>query len=1143
MKKKLKEAHFFGNGSNLILRKMKLTVFFSFLLFLSSYGTGLSQTTLLSLNLKNVPVQDLIRQVEDLTDFKFIYQEDVFRQDQKITIQTDQAPIDTVLQQLAEQASVGYRIFDNQIVILKYKTEELPSVIKSETKAEQKKELSGTVKDNKGLSLPGASVFVKGTTIGTIADIDGQFRFSVPVDAKVIVFSFVGMKSQEITLVNQTNLNIVLEEATAGVDEVVVVGYGVQKKESVVGAISTAKGSDLVKAGGVTNISSALTGLVPGLVTINSLGKPGQDQADILIRGKSTWNDAAPLILVDGMEEDMNNIDVNDVDNISVLKDASATAVFGVRGANGVILITTKRGKVGKTVFKFGACSTLKMISKMPTYANSYESRWMRNEAIEIQTPSNEFSWADYTPYEILMHFKNQDMPYLFPDVNWQKETVRDLTWSQKYNLEISGGTDFVKYFAAISYLYDGDIIKIQDFGQGYLPENNFKRLNFRTNLDFQLTKTTTFSVDIEGSQGKVNSFSASSGNAWGGPYGKAPDLYPIRYEDGTFGWSSGLDSKEMNPVYAFNFHGMNATTTSDINTTFRVDQKLDNITKGLSFKAIGSFQGVYATSGPNESGNATELKYIDPYTGQVEITFPKEYTDLTNGFNYEPIISTTTAEKTSAAGSRNLMYQASLNYNRNFGKHTIGGLINFKRQQRTSGNDFTYYREEWAGRLTYDYENRYLLETNIGYNGSEQFGPGYKFGFFPSYALGWNLGNEEFFKKNVRFMNKMKFRFSTGTVGNDNAGNARWLYVSSWSYGKYSQFGNVNPSNSPYIMVSETNIGNPNIRWETAVKNDFAIETAFFKNMITLNFDYFWGHRKDIFMSASQRNIAPWFGANPVAANIGETKDHGLEIEIGFNKTTDFGLRFYANLSLSYVKDKIIFMEDPELTPDYMKNAGFPIDQVRVTPYSGLIKSWDEMYTGVMNQVNNTSMVGDYRFIDYNADGFIDNKDVVPYGYADHPQIANNYTIGADYKGLSLMVQFYSTRNSTLDESLTMWGQYLNQSIDRIVLDNAWIPGRENTATYHRPNWNISGGGGNGQYSEVDGTLWRLKTAEIAYTFTGGTLKKMGINNTRLYVNGNDLFLWSHLNEDRESGGIRGTSALKYPMTKRINFGIDISF
>lgn len=1016
----------------------------------------------------------------------------------------------------------------------------------------QTRTVTGTVRDNKGLPLTGVSVVIAGTTTGTLTSIEGTFELQVK-PADVIRVSFIGYTTQELTVGSQTKLDIILIEDIVTLEEIVVVGYGQQKKQSVVGAISTAKGSDLAKTGGLTNISSALTGLVPGVVTLNTVGKPGQDQADILIRGKSTWNNASPLILVDGIERNMNDVDVNNVENISVLKDASATAVFGVRGANGVILITTKRGKSGEAVFKFGASTTMKMISKMPTYANSYESRWLRNEAIEIQTPANELSWGYYTPYEILMHYKDQDLPYLFPDVNWQEEVIRNLGWSQKYNLEVSGGTDFVKYFAAVSFLHDGDIIKIQDFGQGYLPENDYSRLNFRTNLDFQPTKTTTFSVDIDGSQGKDNSF--GSGNlvdiltnrTWDGLYGKAPDMYPVRYEDGTFAWSVGIDERQMNPVYAYNFSGMSSSITSDINTKFTLDQKLDMITKGLSFIAIGSFQSIYTTNGPTISGNQKELKYIDPYTGNAEFTYPEAYASLTHGFNYVPIISTTNAERIDSAGSRNLMYQASLNYKRSFGKHSIEGLVNFKRQQRTAGDKFTIYREEWAGRLAYDYDNRYLLETNVGYNGSEQFGPGYKFGLFPSFGVGWNLGNEDFFRNNVRFINKLKFRFSSGVVGNDKIGGNRWLYLSSWQYSGNMRFGSVNPSNAPYNMAVETNIGNPNLQWETKVINDFAIETAYFERMVTLNFDYFWNHSRNIFMSASQRMVAPWFGASPVAANIGETKNHGFEIEAGFNKVTGYGLRYYANLSLSYAKDEIIYMEDPELTPDYMKNEGFPIGQQRATLYNDIIDNWDQMYTGTMSLINNTRLPGDYRFVDYNADGFIDVKDEVPYGYANYPQIVNNYTLGMDYKGLSLMVQFYSTRNSVLNQDLTIWGgSYMNRSIDRIALDNSWIPGRENSATFRRANWNFSDDG-SGQFNKIDGTLWRLKTAEIAYTFTSSSLNKFGIDNARIFVNGNNLWLWSHLNEDRERGQARqsqeGENFDKYPLTKRINFGMNITF
>ena len=1024
----------------------------------------------------------------------------------------------------------------------KFKLIVLLLLIVSEAVFAQVKTVTGTIKDNTGTPLPGVTIMVTGTATGILSGIDGTFSIQArPND--VLRISFIGYVTQEVVVGNQTVINIVLPEDVVSLEEVVVVGYGQQKKQSVVGAISTAKGTDLLKTGGLTNLSSALTGMVSGVVTMNSVGKPGRDQADILIRGKSTWNNAYPLVLVDGIERDFNAIDINEVESMSVLKDASATAVFGVRGANGVILISTKRGKTGVPTFRVGANANMKFISKMPTYANAYESRWMRNEVIEVQVPVTETSWGYYTPYEVLMHYKDQDLPYLFPDVNWREETVKNLAWSERYNLEVSGGTDFVKYFASVSYMKDGDIIRIQDFGQGYLPLNNYIRVNFRTNLDFQPTKTTTFSIDIDGSQGRDNHFNADETTTWDGMYGKAPDMYPVRYEDGIFGWSPSVDQRQLNTVYAFNLSGYNSDTKNDYTTTFRFDQKLDFITKGLSFRALGSYQGVYTTSGPQISGSQQETKYIDPYTGIVEINYPNTYTQARHGFNYVPLISTSTAESIGGAGNRNILYQASLNYNRSFGKSTIGGLMNFRREQRTAGSSFTYFREEWAGRVTYDYDNRYLFETNIGYNGSEQFGPNYKFGFFPSFAIGWNLGSEDFIKDKLSFLNKLKLRYSTGKVGNDNAGGARWLYLSSWQYSIKPSFGEQYAATSIYNAVMQSNIGNPNLRWETSTKNDMALETAFFKNLITLNVDYFWSHRKDIFMSADQRHVIPWFGADPVAGNIGETKDHGWEFEGGFNKITSKKLRYYANVSYSYVKDEIVYKEDPELTPAYMKDEGFPINQQRTTLYSGIIDSWDEMYNGSMAQTNITSLPGDYRFIDYNADGYIDSKDVVPYGYSDHPQIISNYMLGVEYKGFSVMVQFYSTRNSIANQDLVIWGgDFMNRTIDRIALDNGWIPGREGAATFRRPNWNYTIPG-NGQYNKVDGTLWRLKTSEIAYTFTSEFLKKMAVNSARLYVNGNNLWLWSHLNEDREIISTRGKGFEYYPLTKRVNFGIDITF
>ena len=463
----------------------------------------------------------------------------------------------------------------------------------------QQMRISGRVCDSSGPVI-GAVAVVKGTMRGISTDFDGQYVIDV-APGEILVFSYVGLQSVEVPIdaTTKSPLNITLQETSTVLSDVVVVGYGKQTKQSVTGAISQVKGDELMKAGGVTNVSSALTGLVPGLVTLNYSGKPGQDDAEIFIRTVSTWNDASPLVLIDGIERGMNDIDLGEVENISVLKDASATAVFGVRGGNGVILITTKRGKEGSPTFSASANVTLKMSSKLPKNADSYTGLWYRNQAIENQVSMNGDLWSEYTPTEILRRYRDGDNPYLYPNVDWQSEMLRKHSWSQRYALDVRGGTKFVKYYGSLAYVYDGDVLKGQDFGQGYVPKNDYKRFNFRTNLDFQPTATTTISVDIDGAWGIERTTTATPAYLWPGIYSKGPDQYPVRYEDGTFA-NNESGYAMYNPVEYFNFSGLERHTRMDINTSFTLNQKLDFVTKGLSFRAMANFQNYYWSIGPN---------------------------------------------------------------------------------------------------------------------------------------------------------------------------------------------------------------------------------------------------------------------------------------------------------------------------------------------------------------------------------------------------------------------------------------------------------------------------------------------------------------------------------------------------------------
>lgn len=457
---------------------------------------------------------------------------------------------------------------------------------------------------------------VVGTTRGVSTDLVGAYTIEVR-RGESLRFSYLGMTDQTIAVHAQKTIDVTLQSEALNVEQVVVVGYGVQKKESVVGAITQVKGERLQSTGGMTSLSSALNGLVPGLTALSSSGKPGEEEAQILIRGMSSWTSSAPLILVDGIERRMEDVDVNEIESMSVLKDASATAVYGVRGGNGVILITTKRGVEGKMSLNVYAHTTLKTISKIPTLLSSYEGRVARNFAVENALGAKPELWSYITTMNELKKFRSGSDPYLYPNVDWQNETLKKFAWSHKAGVDISGGTKFVKYYGFLSYLYDGDILRGRDFGQGYVPKNDFQRINVRSNFDFQITPSTVVSADIDVVVGQERTVGANATTLWKGVWRKAPDEYPVRYEDGIFGNDKAKTDTE-NTVEVLNYSGQNVEVRTDANASLKLRQNLGMLVKGLSLNAVANFRNYYTSAGPNISGDRALTKYVDPRTGAV---------------------------------------------------------------------------------------------------------------------------------------------------------------------------------------------------------------------------------------------------------------------------------------------------------------------------------------------------------------------------------------------------------------------------------------------------------------------------------------------------------------------------------------------
>ena len=848
--------------------------------------------------------------------------------------------------------------------------------------------VTGTVSDEFG-QIPGVNILVKGTSQGVVTDAFGKFSITVPGKQSVLQFTFLGYNTQEVAVGDRTVFDIVMSENISQLDEVVVVGYGVQKKESSVASISQVTGADMLKMN-ATNVTNALTGQVPGVSIVQNSGQPGNDAGKIFIRGVSSWQSSDPLVLVDGVERSFNQIDPNEIETLSVLKDASATAVFGVRGANGVILITTKRGKKGEVKVSGSAEITVKEPINVLKPMNSYQTALVMNEANK-----NDNNWGSLWSNEMLAHWRDQDLPWLYPNTDWQDIMLKKNAFSHKYNVNVSGGTDFARVFASLSYLFDGDIIKTVK-QPDYDPAYKFNRYNYRFNIDLNLTSSTLLSLDAGGFISIMNRpYETSNQRTLRPIYTLGPmevppyypasvlDLYPDPTRPDQTGdriAGTGVPNAES-PVLANNYSGQSTIKTTNLDATVTLKQTLDFITKGLSINGKAAYTNNLAYSRDwaldvvawrlNNNGSWSRFKgranSLDPEAPVTPVSY--------NG------------ESVSGDPYRSWYFEGSINYAHSFGKHSFTGLLLGQRNKKQTNVNFPSYEEGIVGRITYDFDSRYATEINMGYNGSEQFAPQKRYGLFPSYGITWNLQNEKFFKPLTPVIGKFKIRATYGEVGSDASPN-RWLYTSSYTtqisalggWDKYSP--GVNPGVGAQglypLSIIEENAANANVTWERAIKQNIAFEMAFLKEMFVLNLDFYKEHRSQILLA---RNVPAWFGVGMKQQNLGETKTKGYEIELKYQHTiSDF--YYWIKPAIWFSDNRIIARDDPMYRPEYQKQAGFRINQVFGYKSSDnpahLIQNDDELMTaaryggGVLGP-------GDVMYIDFNGDGVIDTNDQIP--------------------------------------------------------------------------------------------------------------------------------------------------------------------
>ncbi|MBO7591388.1 MAG: TonB-dependent receptor [Prevotella sp.] len=1029
--------------------------------------------------------------------------------------------------------------------------------------------VTGNVTDATADPLIGASVIVKGnSSLGTVTDFDGNFQLKVPSESSVLVISYVGMTTKEIKIGKQRSFKVTLQDDTQ-LQEVVVVGFGQQKKASVVGAITQTTGEVLERAAGIGSVGAALTGNLPGVATIATTGQPGEEDPQIYIRGAAAWNtDAQPLILVDGVKREIKSVDITSVATISVLKDASATAVYGVEGANGVILITTKRGQEGKARIDVGFNATLKTVSKLPRKYDSYDGYMYRNQAIENELAlGGEASWAYYRPQSFINLFRNQDRTVIpnydingnyigdysqaerYPNVDWQDEMFKSTAFSYNTNLNISGGTKFVKYFVSFDYQNEGDMTRIWENNQGYEGGYAYNRLNVRSNLDFQITKTTQFKVNLAGSNAQQKTPRYYYGNSgeffqqqnWAGAYGMPPNVFPVRFSDNSWGYYPLVSNMANSPMNVA-LSGYELKTITRIFTDFALEQDLGFITKGLVARGTISWDNQFneGSRGIDQAGggHSTKRMYMLPEDG---ILHPESSINTQTGFDFYEKVDWSTAGGSVSSTNRATEMSLQLFWGRQFGKHNISLMGNWKRRIQAGNAELENRREDWVFRTTYDYNSKYFAEFNGAYNGSQKFSPDNRFAFFCSGAAGWMISEEPFMKKlkEKRIIDMFKIRGSIGEIGDDNAG-ARWAYMNQWAVlSKVSM--NLDGGQSPYQGYRESVIAAPDLKWATVLKKNLGFDYAFLGGMFAGSFDWFRDDRKDIFVSGGNRSVPSYYGARTVPdINKGEIKNAGFEFEIRFNKVLKNGMRFWANCNYTYAHNEIKLKDDPALLPGYRRAQGYSQGQYTSFIDNGYIKTYDELYSTPAREKDDTQvMIGDHYIVDFNADGVVDETyDQAPYGYTGNPEHTYNATIGWEWKGFSWFAQFYGVTGVTRDVGITSF----NNKLLTVYDNGTWWNPAEGDGEVVVPRFTTQVAYNDGTQYLYDGSYFRLKNVEVAYTWTKGWIKKLGFSSLKIYLNGNNLFMITKMPDDREGNGSFSGGGGAYPTVRRFNLGVKLN-
>ena len=1087
---------------------------------LSHAAQTAQQNTIRIGNVTNL--KELIRQIEAQTSYKVSYQGNLA---DNITIKADPSKhnVEELLADALRGTGISYVIRYNTIIL----TQEQPRA-EAAQQASQTRHIAGRVIDAETKEpIIGATVWVKDSALGTNTNVDGAFDYTFTGHYGYIAVSYIGYQTQEFPV---TNLPKVIELSAGNeLDEVVVVGYGTQKKASVVGSIASVSVNDIRMP--TAKISNNLAGQLAGVISVQRSGEPGASST-FWIRGISTFGSSTtPLVLVDGIERDLDMVDIEDIKDFSILKDAAATAIYGVRGANGVILITTREGIVGKPQINIRFEAGMVQPTKVPDMLDAVQFAELWNAAAGSEV---------YTP-EVIQKYRDGSDPDLYPNVDWVDYLYKDLSFNERVNVNVTGGGSTAKYYISGGF-YNEDGLFARDNMKEYNTSVFYRKFNFRSNVEVQLHKYTKLNVNLATTFERKNEPGTAASNSggtgiWNYAIKSAPNVFPAVYSNGLLP-GPGANNGE-NPYVLLTQTGYREKFYNTAQSLFSLTQDLgDWVTKGLTVTVKGSFDAKnynhlartktppqYMASGRDEFG---DLILQQTVVGTDNLTYAESH-----------------------SGYRSVYLEASVNWARSFGKHDLSALFLYQQSQRNDvGIDksepelaLPYRHQGIAGRITYSYDNRYFIEGNFGYNGSENFSPGKRFGFFPSVAAGYVISNEKFFEPVRGVIDLLKIKASYGIVGNDKIGTGdnvrRFIYNGTVNSGSSYYFG-TRPHSSSSIQMGDW--PNPNVGWEEAHKLNVGIDLSLFSKL-KISADYFKEKREGIFLQRQSIPVYVGLSTQPWV-NIGKMRNSGVDASLEYHQTIGQDLHLTVRGNFTYARNMIVDQDQPDYKYLYMNRTGQARYQTFGLVAAGLfrdqadIDAWPKQSFGDVEP-------GDIKYLDLNGDGVVDSYDVKPIGYTSIPEIVYGFGFSLQWKAFDFSAFFQGVGHvsfSTLTDQTLGFNARNSREANLFsdVYDNYWTPERLD-AKY--PRLYIGTNNNNNQTSTfwmANGRYMRLKNLEIGYTLPKRISQKMAMQNMRVYLSGVNLFTFSPFklwDPDLQTG------ATNYPNNRIINIGLTIGF